>query len=157
MNITGSFRPVDLVVWSVAVIVLVAGLNQPADAGPADDRKVLQDECGSCHLAYPTKFLSPTAWGQVLGHLDGHYGVDASLDGANLAAVARELRVTGMQQPGTAALPRITRSDWFLDEHDDVRSDVWRRPAIKSAANCDACHQGAARGDFDEDSVRIPR
>lgn len=157
MKFPGSVRPVDLAAWSVAALVLAIGLSRPADASPADDRQVLQDECGSCHLAYPAKFLSPTDWGQVLGHLDAHYGVDATLDGASLAAIARELRARKAQPSGSATLPRITTSAWFLDEHDDVRADVWRRPAVQSAANCDACHQGTARGDFDEDSVRIPR
>jgi hypothetical protein len=38
-----------------------------------------------------------------------------------------------------------------------VGSKVWKRASIKSAANCGACHSGAARGDFDEDRVKIPQ
>jgi cytochrome c peroxidase len=42
-------------------------------------------------------------------------------------------------------------------EHDEVPAEAWRRASIKTAANCSACHQGAALGDYDEHGVRIPR
>jgi hypothetical protein len=34
---------------------------------------------------------------------------------------------------------------------------VWQRKAIGSAANCAACHPGAAQGRFSEHDVRIPK
>ena len=52
---------------------------------------------------------------------------------------------------------RITRSAWFVRKHDEVPSAVWKRPAVKSAANCAACHTQADQGDFNEHTVRIPR
>jgi nitrate/TMAO reductase-like tetraheme cytochrome c subunit len=156
MKFTSPLRPADLAVWSAAVLVLAFAPQRPAGAGQNQDYATTQAECGSCHVAYPAKLLRRTAWGQVLGNLDRHYGVDASLDDASLAAVARQLG-SPTEAPATAALPRITTAAWFRDEHDEVSAATWRRPAVKSAANCDACHPRAARGDFDEDSVSIPR
>jgi len=52
---------------------------------------------------------------------------------------------------------RITRSAWFIRQHDDINAAVWKRASIKSASNCMACHAGADQGDFDEDRVRIPK
>jgi hypothetical protein len=52
---------------------------------------------------------------------------------------------------------RISRSPWFQRKHHELSARVWSRPAIKSASNCSACHPRAAEGDFDEDSVRVPR
>jgi hypothetical protein len=52
---------------------------------------------------------------------------------------------------------RITRGDWFIREHREVPKAAWGRPAIKSAANCTACHRGAAEGDYDEKGASIPR
>jgi len=144
----------------IIAFILAVASQSPAVAATTDDRAVLQSECGSCHVAYPAKMLPAAAWGQVLGRLDRHYGVDASLDEESLAAVARQLhapRVSGAQVTRTTALPRITTSAWFREEHDEVGADAWRRPAVKGAANCDSCHQDAARGDFEEDNVRIPR
>jgi hypothetical protein len=52
---------------------------------------------------------------------------------------------------------RITRSTWFVREHDEVANSTWQRPSVKSAANCSACHAGAEQGNFDEHQIRIPR
>ena len=153
-------RTTDLVIGSATAMLLAVATRHAADAATTDDSAVLQSECGSCHVAYPAKLLPPAAWSQVLGRLDQHYGVDASLDATSAAAVSRQLhapRASGAQVTRTTPLPRITRSSWFRDEHDEVRADTWRRPAVKSAANCDACHRDAARGDFEEDNIRIPR
>lgn len=158
MNCTRHFRPADLAVWAAAVLVLAFAPQRPAAAGPNEDAATLRSECGSCHVAYPAKLLPRAAWAHVLGTLDRHYGVDASLDDADLAAVARQFAApVGSPATTPAALPRITTAAWFRDEHDEVSPATWGRPAVKSAANCDACHSGAARGDFDEDRVSIPR
>lgn len=158
MKLTRHFRLADLAVWSASVLVLAFAPERPAGAGPNDDYEALQAECGSCHVAYPAKLLPRAAWGEVLGNLERHYGVDASLDEATLAAVSRQLASpTGKPAAPDAALPRITTAAWFRDEHDEVSAATWRRAAVKSAANCDACHPRAARGDFDEDQVSIPR
>lgn len=160
MRAARAMRPAVLVSGTVATLALALGGWGTAGAGPAEDRRVLQDECGSCHLAYPAALLSPGDWGHVLDRLADHYGVDATMDPPAVAAAARALGVPGDAGPSrreATSLPRITTSAHFRDEHDEVPADVWRRPAIRSAANCDACHAGATRGDFDEDHVRIPR
>lgn len=116
------------------------------------------DECGSCHVAYPARLLSVTQWSRVLADLERHYGVDATMAEGTRRVVARQLGVTGLAAPAAiATLPRITAQPWFLEEHDEVGTATFRSSAVRSAANCTACHAGAARGDFDEDSVRIPR
>ena len=52
---------------------------------------------------------------------------------------------------------RITETGWFRHEHDEVPAGIWKRPAVKSAANCAACHTRADAGDFSERNIRIPR
>ncbi len=34
---------------------------------------------------------------------------------------------------------------------------TWKLPAVKSAANCEACHVQANAGDFSERNIRMPR
>ena len=46
---------------------------------------------------------------------------------------------------------------WFVREHRQVDAATWKSPAVKSVANCTACHAGAASGDYNERAVRIPR
>jgi hypothetical protein len=165
------FRPVDVVAWGAALIVLGSAAFGGAQAAtpastptPAPTPKAaFESECGSCHIAFPARLMRPAEWSQVLGTLDRHFGVDASLDPAALSAVAAYLgatpRTTAPAAAGQAApkLPRITTSDWFRNEHDEVPARTWSSPAVKTASNCSACHAGAERGNFDEDSVRLPK
>ena len=56
-------------------------------------------------------------------------------------------------------LERHFGSEASLDEASvrEIGAEVWRRPGVKSPANCLACHGGAERGDFEDDRVRIPK
>ena len=122
-----------------------------------------QQECAACHLAYPPGLLPAASWQRLMGNLSQHFGTDASLDAATVKELAQWLQTHAADprrsKAGAAAPPedRITRSAWFLREHREVTPATWARPAIKSAANCAACHTQADQGDFDERHVRIPR
>lgn len=140
-----------------------------AQAAMADDDKrsrrvpllpQYQQECAACHTAYPPGMLPAASWQRVMNNLSRHYGTDASLDAATaqeistwLAANAGTYKRAHGQPPGD----RITRSTWFMREHDEVPAATWRLPAVKSAANCAACHTRSDQGDFNEHNVRIPR
>ena len=140
------------------LVVTFFAATHPTLAADTPAPGVYAAECGSCHVAYPARLLDQRQWGRVLGDLEHHYGADATLDDEALHEVARTLGVpAALTTTGKAALPRITTQAWFVDEHDDVAPATWRSAKVRSAANCSACHAGAERGDFDEDSVRIPR
>jgi hypothetical protein len=117
---------------------------------------VWQQECGACHIAYPAALLGPASWNRVISGLDKHFGTDASLDAATSAQVGRYLRSNAGHEraPATTAIAapvlRISDTAWFRNEHREVSAARWRSPAVKSAANCAACHRGAANGDFEE-------
>lgn len=119
-----------------------------------------QQECSACHVAYPAGMLPAASWEHVLGNLPRHYGTDASLDAATLQQLATWLAANaGTSKHAGEAPPedRITRSRWFVRKHDEVPAAAWKRQAVKSAANCAACHAGAEQGDFNERNFRIPR
>ena len=154
----------DATVWLISSAFLAVLLASQADAAtpPASPgtgaAATWREECGSCHIPFPARLLPASGWNAVLDGLDRHYGVDASL----APATVRDIRgyLVARSGPGAArtdGAPRITTSPWFRHEHDEVAPGVWKRPAVRSAANCGACHAGAAQGDFDEDSVRIPK
>lgn len=143
-------------VFSILAIAISAG--DVAGAAPATEATAYDAECGSCHVAYPSKLLSTSEWGQVLGQLDRHYGVDASLDPESVMKIARHVRAEPASAArGATALPRITTKAWFRHEHDEMGARIFQSPAVKSPSNCSACHLAADRGDFNEHSVRIPR
>lgn len=151
--------------WPVAfaaALVLCVGVAQ---AGERGSRAVpllpaYQDECGTCHAPYPPGLLPASSWQRVMGTLSRHYGTDASLDPATAQQLAAWLAANAGTARRTREAPpedRITRSAWFVREHDEVAAATWRSAAVKSPANCGACHTQANQGDFDEHRIRIPR
>lgn len=119
-----------------------------------------QQECSSCHVAYPPGLLPAASWGRVMGGLSKHYGTDASLDDATTREIGAWLKAhagTGRKGGEEPPQDRISKANWFVRKHDEVSANTWKRASIGSAANCSACHAGAAKGDFEEHAVRIPK
>lgn len=147
-------------------VLIAATLLAASAAAHADGQKTFtatnptwQAECGSCHLAYPPQLLPARSWRALMTGLDKHFGSDASVDAKTAAEIGVFLEKNAGRDRDATAKPvlRITDTGWFRHEHDEVAASVWRNPKVKSAANCAACHTGAARGDFNEHSIRIPR
>lgn len=120
-----------------------------------------QRECAACHVAYPSHLLPAASWARLMKQLPQHFGTDASLDDP---ATARQIgdwlaahAATGRRAADVIEQDRITHSPWFLREHREMPAAVWQRAAIKSPANCAACHPGAAEGRFGEHEIRIPK
>ncbi|GAP38776.1 Ni,Fe-hydrogenase I cytochrome b subunit [Piscinibacter sakaiensis] len=116
-------------------------------------------ECGACHLAYPPGLLPARSWQRLAGGLDHHFGTDASLDAATAQSIATWLQAHAARGGRAAEEPpqdRITRAAWFQRKHRHIEPAVWTLPAVRGAAHCAACHEGAARGRFDDDALRQP-
>ncbi len=119
-----------------------------------------QQECSSCHVAYPPGLLPAASWARIMGGLNKHFGTDASLDVASTTEIASWLQAhAGTDRRGREEPPqdRISKSNWFVRQHDEVSSSTFKRASIGSAANCSACHAGAAKGNFNEHEVHIPK
>jgi hypothetical protein len=126
-------------------------------AAPLDPLYV--EECGSCHVAYPPRMLSAASWQALLGGLNRHFGSDASLEeaargdiGGYLESHARKRATAAEGKP----VIRITETGWFRHEHGDISERTWKNPAVKSPANCGACHTTAEKGIYSEHNLRIP-
>ncbi len=145
------------------ILPLLAILAMPAFAAkmsiPIDTPKSYEAECASCHMAYPPSLLSRKNWQNIMSNLGKHFGTDASLDSKTQAEITQWLvknAATRSKYSVFAPENRITKSSWFIHEHDEVRFDIWKRSGIKSPANCSACHIDATKGDFSEHNIRIP-
>jgi hypothetical protein len=115
-------------------------------------------ECASCHVAYPPGLLPAQSWQRLINNSPRHFGTDASLDPASANELAAWLTANANKRVREAPpQDRITTSAWFTREHDEMSAAVWRRPAVRSPANCGACHVQADQGDFSEHNVRVPR
>jgi hypothetical protein len=154
--------------WLRALCGLVAGIGLTSLA-LADDHErpsrtpglpAFKTECGACHVAYPPGLLPAASWQRLMNNLPRHFGTDASLDPTTHQALSTWLAAqagTGRRQREAPPEDRITRSAWFVREHDEVSAATWKGPAVKRAANCAACHVQAEQGDFNEHNIRIPR
>jgi mono/diheme cytochrome c family protein len=149
----------------LACLMTVAGLGAlPAQAvghRAAVDDRLLQQECGSCHVVYPSQFLSADSWRAVMGGLDKHFGTDASLDPATRSEILGYLLAyAGKYQTSAGGKPllRISETRWFVREHsEELTPAVWRNPAVKSPSNCSACHTAANQEDYSERTLHVPR
>lgn len=161
---TRPHRPHAL--WQAAAALALGGaLLAPARADrlAVPQLKAYQQECAACHLAYPPGLLPAASWQRLMADLPHHFGTDASVDAATLKQLTDWLAANAgsykkvARDPSPPPQDRITRSAWFVHEHDEVPAATWQRPAIKSPANCAACHTQAEQGDFRERNIRIPR
>jgi Dihaem cytochrome c len=119
-----------------------------------------KEECSGCHIAYPPSFLPAQSWRAVMSGLDKHFGSDASIDTADVKEVSAFLEANADQRKRSTSgkvLLRISETRWFKSAHEEVSARAWKKPQVKSASNCIACHRQADMGDFSERNARIPR
>jgi hypothetical protein len=119
-----------------------------------------EQECSACHIAFPPTLMPAASWARIMGNLSHHFGTDASLDAGAMKEISGWIGLHAGTYKRVHEEPpqdRITRSVWFVRQHDEVSAATWKIPAVKSAANCGACHTTAKQGDFHERNVRIPR
>ena len=152
--------------FAVAILLAVALGGPVANAAGSKDllpptmSEKYRTECASCHLAYPPALLPLASWRRLLGNLDNHYGVDASLEPAEVLEISKWLEPLSGTYKKVREEPaddRITKAAWFVREHRKIDAEVWLRPSVKSAANCAACHTTAEQGNYNDKFVRIPK
>ncbi|MBK7414896.1 MAG: diheme cytochrome c [Dechloromonas sp.] len=144
-------------------LIALLGCALPAFADrmplPANTPASFKNECGSCHFAYPPALLAAKDWQRTMAGLKDHFGTEATVDaktGLEIAAFL-ERNAGNPDKLGTAGEPpRITQTARFVRKHREVSAKTWRDPRIKSAANCEACHRGAANGSFSEHEITMP-
>jgi hypothetical protein len=159
-----------------ATILILAGAAFAAHADDDDARAfttprlpLYEQECGSCHLAYPPGMLPARSWVSMLDGLADHFGQNAELSPTATATLSAYLRAEAadvrrgrwsrkvLRSSAGQTPRRISELAFMRKDHDEISREVWARPAVLSRANCAACHQDATTWDFDEDRARIPR
>lgn len=146
---------------SALLPLLLAAASLPALASdhryPLDANYV--KECGACHVAFPAALLQAQNWATVMKSLDRHYGTDASLDAKTEATLGRWLADNASRREKHGVEPvagqpvRLTESAWFQKEHRRAKAPVLTGKKA-TFAQCEACHTQAAKGDYNEGSMR---
>src|SRR4051812_4955423 len=117
----------------VLAALLLATPFARADGGSRPSVPLLPayaQECGACHLAYPPGALPAVSWQHLLQNLPRHFGTDAGVDAATLAALSSWLAANAGTWKRVAEAPpqdRITQSAWFRRKHHEVGSATWTR------------------------------
>ena len=107
--------------------------------------------------------LHADSWRAMMNDLSKHFGSDASLDEKRRAAITDFLVANaGGRKTGTTRDARASRccafpKRRFVKKHREISAATWQRASIKSPANCSACHTQAAAGDYNDDTIRIPK
>jgi len=123
------------------------------------------EECGSCHMAYPAQLLPTESWQKIMAGLEDHFDENAEMDETSRKDIENYLvRASGsgsyqklFRNLGNQTPLRITELPYFIHEHDDIPEKfVKANDKVNSFSQCNACHQKAERGGFDEDDVFIP-
>ena len=148
-----------LLMAALGFAVAEGGERVPPVTDPA-----VKAECGSCHLAFPPRFLPGRSWQKLLDTLSDHFGENASLEEAQRKAILDYLLANAADGPkagrqgrkfvegiATTQTPlRITETPRWIREHREVRAGRWRDPKVKSKANCVACHPAAEQGLYED-------
>lgn len=129
-----------------------------------------QEECGSCHFAYPPGLLPESSWKKIMQNLDNHFGDNAELEqsiydglldyltsnAADHSEYRRSQKIVRSLEPNVT-IDRITDTPYFIREHNEIpRRLVIENPKVGSFSQCDLCHRNAKKGSFNEDEVSIP-
>lgn len=132
------------------------------------ENALYKQECASCHFLYLPGLLPERSWEKLMNSTDKHFGENLALDASIVSEIEAFLKANSSektntewgrkitQSAGSSTPERITEIGWIKKEHRKIRPEIFKRASIGSFSNCGACHQGGAKGDFEEDSVRIP-
>ncbi len=136
---------------------------------PPVDNAMYADECGTCHFLYLPGLLPAGSWVKVMEGAEDHFGEDLALDVELADDILEYLKANSAETTGAkrsrkilkslgGETPlRITEVPYIKREHHEIRAKVYKRESIGSFSNCSACHRTAAKGNFEEDNVKIPR
>ena len=88
----------------IAAALLVLAVSAHADNYSLPKHSAFEEECASCHMAFPPQMLHADSWRAMMGDLAHHFGSDASLDEKRRAAITDFLaRNSGGRKTGPAA------------------------------------------------------
>lgn len=113
-----------------------------------------QNECASCHIGYAPYLLPRIAWEKMMSDLENHFGDDASFEGEDEVLgflvrhssenYANKFRVSLARESSDEMA--ISNRAFFKLAHQNLQGSIFSAEAIKSKANCNACHENIEMG-----------
>lgn len=117
-----------------------------------EDFPIYAKECSSCHALMPPFVLTKESWEVALGDPKDHFFEDISQKVPNLEKIkpyifersaqtaSNELARGVVESSKGRNVYRVTRTRYWKDIHSAIPRDTYEHPLIKSASNCEACH-----------------
>ncbi len=165
---------------AVLGVALAAGANVYADGNDRDhdhggenharyktvENQLYKQECSACHYLYLPGLLPARSWEALIKGSDTHFGENLALDEGTSSEILGFLKANSaektntewsnkiMKSVGSSIPTRIMDVPWVIKEHRKVK-DAFKRPSVKSASNCGACHTRGDEGDFE--TVNVPK
>lgn len=131
-----------------------------------------KEECSACHFPYQPGLLPARSWKKLLDKeaLKDHFGDNAELDesarvhieqvmleGAADDSNYKRSRKVMASLDSDMTPSRITDVPYIKQKHADLPDRLIKQNSkVKSLSFCDKCHQKAAEGIYDDDTVSIP-
>jgi len=128
-----------------------------------------EEECGSCHFAFPPNTLPARSWAKMMTELEDHFGDDASLEPEDVEEIGIYLEEHSAEKSQTSWAYHLTRDigpsdtpqqivelDYWKYRHGDIDPQRFKEKPIGNKINCKACHQYAAYGSFEKLHIKIP-
>lgn len=134
--------------------------------------KAYNDECSSCHYAYPPGLLPEASWRKLLAPeaLAKHFGENIEMketvrvelldyairNSAEKSSAKRSQKI--MASIGSLPAPeKITDVAYIRRKHQDIPDKLIKgNPKVVALSQCDTCHTQAKSGNLDDDTVLIP-
>ena len=176
--LVGAIVMVSSIILSVSNIALAdkdseshwGGTFERTSTVPAINNALYATECSACHFAYQPGWLPARSWKKIMRNLDDHFGENAELDQMSNDTITSYLVAESADHQANRKSTKILRSirandaplristlPYILRKHDEIPQRMIRdNTKVGSAANCIACHTGAAEGQFNEHGVTIP-
>ena len=132
-----------------------------SDVGPNTSAAYVK-ECGACHFPYQPGLLPERSWRIVMSGLASHFGESADLKTSEREAVLAYLVQGSAERANNARSREITSSLKAGDAPTRVTAVLYTggihggfldnsflgKPAVKTLADCSACHPRAVDGRF---------
>lgn len=142
--------------------------NSQRDFAPVTNRQY-QTECGSCHFAFQPGLLPQRSWEKIMNELDNHFGDNAELDTQQQQNILHYLTTYSADHShylrsqhlaasiGPDETPtRFTDTLYFKRKHHQIpEKQIRGEQGNGRISNCNACHQHAARGLYNEQYLLV--
>jgi len=133
------------------------------------DNAVWREECGECHMAYHPSLLPARSWQAMMAGQDDHFGDQLDLDETVTTEISQFLLANSAEQlliepsykilssiPAGESPLRITATPYWKHKHKDIAPAYWDSDKIGGKGDCEACHQDATAGTYEDAAMRLP-